>query len=96
MLTVVHGNGMKQQQQGCAHLALKVMVNVARHELGGLGEQVVEQTSEDAGVVRGELAQVEVAQRTQQDLHMTRAMQLVQAGGVLHSRQDLCSALDDA
>jgi hypothetical protein len=51
------------------HLGLELLFHSPRHQLKGLREQVIKQTQEDGGVVAGQLAQVEVAQGTQQHLH---------------------------
>ena len=50
------------------HLALKLMVNGARHQLGRFWEEVVQQAREDAGVISSQLAQVKIPQRPQKDL----------------------------
>ena len=51
-----------------AYLGLEDAVNSTRHQLQGLGEEVIEQAHEDGGVVGGELAEVEVPQRAEHDL----------------------------
>lgn len=56
---------------GLPYLGLQ-RINGARHQLKRLGEQVVEKPNEDAGVVTGQLAEVEIAQRTKKDLEEGR------------------------
>ena len=46
-------------------MGLEVAVNSSRHRFQGLGEDVIEQAHEDAGVVCRQLAQVEVPQCSQ-------------------------------
>lgn len=58
-----------------SHLFLKGKVTRARHLLGHLGEQVVQQAGEYACVIRGQLAQVEVTQRPQQHLYIKSCAQ---------------------
>ncbi len=50
------------------YLGLKFSVNGSRHQLHSLGEQVIQQTHEDASVICCQLAQVEISQSTQQHL----------------------------
>ena len=46
------------------------MVNCTRHKLHCLGEQVIQQSHEDAGVISCQLAKVEISQGSQKHLQI--------------------------
>ena len=70
---------------------LELHVAEARHKVQHLGEEIVEQTHEDAVIVGGELAEVEITQRLEQHL-VLRQIRLI----ALHAAGDVQRRLDGA
>ena len=56
------------------HLGFKGVVQCPRYVLSSLGKEIIEEAHEDAGVIRSQLAHVEVPQRPQQHLSSARPL----------------------